>query len=88
MSDKDKWLGIVESVAGMNIGGRQKGPSRSRRRNQALLGVVGSLWKNYEIDKLNQQVDTENIQNLFETARAHKDLIQAKKTNTNISSMI
>ena len=81
MSDKDKWLGIVESVAGMNIGGRQKGPSRSRRRNQALLGVVGSLWKNYEIDKLDQQVDTDNIQNMFETARAHKDLIKAKKTN-------
>jgi hypothetical protein len=81
MSDKDKWLGIVESVAGMNIGGRQKGPSRSRRRNQALLGVVGSLWKNYEIDQLDQQVDTDNIQNMFETARAHKDLIKAKKTN-------
>ena len=81
MSDKDKWLGIVESVAGMNIGGRQKGPSRSRRRNQALLGVVGSLWKNYEVDQLNQKVDTDNIQNMFETARAHKDLIKAKKTN-------
>jgi len=81
MSDKDKWLGIVESVAGMNIGGRQKGPSRSRRRNQALLGVVGSLWKNYEIDQLNQKVDTDNIQNMFETARAHKDLIRAKKSN-------
>ena len=81
MSDKDKWLGIVESVAGMNIGGKQKGPSRSRRRNQALLGVVGSLWKNYEVDQLDQKVDTENIQNLFETARAHKDLIKAKKTN-------
>ena len=81
MSNKDKWLGIVESVAGMNIGGRQKGPSRSRKRNQALLGVVGSLWKNYEVDQLNQKVDTDNIQNLFETARAHKDLIKAKKSN-------
>ena len=81
MSDVDKWLGIIGGVADTNIGRREKGPSRSRRRNQALLGVVGELWKDYEVDKLNQKVDNANIENLFEVARARKDLIQAKKVN-------
>ena len=81
MSDVDKWLGIIGGVADTNIGRREKGPSRSRRRNQALLGVVGELWRDYEVDKLNQKVDNANIENLFEVARARKDLIQAKKIN-------
>jgi hypothetical protein len=81
MSDVDKWLGIIGGVADTNIGRRERGPSRSRRRNQALLGVVGELWRDFEVDRLNQKVDNANIENLFEVARARKDLIQSKKAN-------
>ncbi len=81
MSDVDKWLGIIGGVADMNVGRRERGPSRSRRRNQALLGVAGQLWRDFEVDRLNEKVDKANIENLFEVARARKDLIQAKKTN-------
>ena len=81
MSESKRWGELIEGVAGLNLGGRGKKDTRSRNRNMALIAAAGQFWRSSEIDQIKKSISSENIENNFELANSHRELIRAKKSN-------